>query len=255
MKRITYAISPLIFLFLIFIIWCLISAFHIVPNFLLPSPYEVTSAFIRDFKLIMYNLLTTLYEAFLGLSISVLFSVIVSFIMDRFDFLYRSIYPVLVITQTVPTVAIAPILVLWFGYDIGPKVILISISCFFPIVVSLLGGFKDVDKDSIDLLRSMGANKFDIFIHVKIPFSLISFFSGLKIAVSYSVVGAVIAEWLGGYSGIGVYMLRVKKSYEFDKMFAAILLISSISLLCVFIINIIQRSLMPWLKVSQDKGE
>ena len=253
MKRIIYKVAPLIFIILILILWSFISYSNMLPSFMLPSPTNVLYAFFNDFGVITSNLSTTLFEAFVGLFIAVIFSFLTSFIMDRFNFLYRSIYPILIITQTVPTVAIAPILVLWFGYDMTPKIILIVVSCFFPITVSLLNGFKGIDKEQINLFRSMGASKFDIFFRLKLPFSMISFFSGFKIAVSYSVVGAVIAEWLGGYKGLGVYMIRAKKSYEFDKMFAVIILISLISLLLVILVDIIQKALMPWLKPNNTK--
>ena len=155
------------------------------------------------------------------------------------------------ITQTIPAVAIAPLLVLWFGYDIAPKVILVAVVCFFPITVGLLEGLRSIDIDNIRLVKSMGASSFQIFKYVKFPASLGEFFSGLKIAVSYSVVGAVIAEWLGGYDGLGVYMTRVKKSYSFDKMFAAILLISIISLILIKVVDILKKRVMPWTNILE----
>ena len=168
--------------------------------------------------------------------------------MDQFEPLYKAFYPLIVLTQTVPTVAIAPLLVLWFGYEMAPKVILIVITTFFPITVGLLNGFKSADKDSINLLRAMGASKLQIFKIVKLPGSLSQFFAGLRISASYAVVGAVISEWLGGFSGLGVYMTRVKKAFSFDKMFAVIFLISIISLLLMKCVDLLQKKCMPWEK-------
>lgn len=219
---------------------------------MLPSPVEVVRAFILDFPLLMEHAKVTLLEAFLGLSIGVLLGFIVAVAMDRFKFLYRSIYPILVITQTVPTVAIAPLLMLWLGYGIAPKVTLIVIVTFFPITIGLLDGFKSADPDSIMLLKSMDATKMQIFKHIKLPNSLSHFFAGLRISVSYSIVGAVIAEWLGGFAGLGVYMTRVKKSYSFDKMFAVILLISIISLLLINGVTVLQRITMPWVREEKN---
>ena len=156
------------------------------------------------------------------------------------------IYPVLVITQTIPTVAIAPLLVLWMGYGILPKIMLILLTSFFPITIGLLDGFRSVDKDMLNLLKTMGASSFQNFIHLKLPSSLGYFFAGLRISVSYSIIGAVVAEWLGGYDGLGVYMTRVRKSYSFDKMFAVIFLISGISLLLMYFVKKIQRWCMTW---------
>ncbi|NLK64386.1 MAG: ABC transporter permease subunit, partial [Tissierellia bacterium] len=127
-----------------------------------------------------------------------------------------------------------------------PKVTLIVLTTFFPITVSLLEGFHSADIDAINLLKAMGGNRLQCFVHIKLPSALNQFFSGLKISVSYSVVGAVIAEWLGGLSGLGVYMTRVRKSYSFDKMFAVIFFISIISLILMFAVSYLSRAVMPW---------
>ena len=173
---------------------------------------------------------------------------IAALMMDFSDGIYHALYPILVLTQTVPTVAIAPLLVLWMGYGILPKIVLIVIVTFFPVAISLLEGFKQVDVDKIKLLKAMGADKFKIYRYIKLPESMGNFFSAFKIAVSYSVVGAVIAEWLGGFKGLGVYMIRVQKNYSFDKMFAVIFLISGISLILMKLVSILQKKMMPWIK-------
>ena len=127
-----------------------------------------------------------------------------------------------------------------------PKVILIVITTFFPITIGLLNGFRSVDPDSINLLRAMGAGRWQIFFHIKLPGAMSQFFSGLRISASYAVVGAVISEWLGGFGGLGVYMTRVKKAFSFDKMFAVIFLISIISLLLMKGVDLMQKKCMPW---------
>lgn len=230
----------------ILVIWHLLSTTGIVPRYMLPSPLDVVRAFISDFTLLMYHAKTTLLEAFLGLSIGILLGFIVAVIMDRFHLIYKAFYPILIITQTIPTVAIAPLLVLWLGYDMLPKITLIVIVTFFPITIGLLDGFMSVDPDAIRLLKAMDASEGQIFKHIKFPSSLPYFFAGLRISVSYSVVGAVIAEWLGGFNGLGVYMIRVKKSYSFDKMFAVIIFISFISLILMKGVTMLQGIIMPW---------
>ncbi len=226
-------------LVLVVILWQTVTSFGIIERFMLPSPLDVVKAFIGDFPLLMLHTSTTLCEAFIGLLLSVLFGFLIAVGMDRFSFLYKGLYPILIISQTIPSIAIAPLLVLWQGYGMAPKVTLIFIVCFFPIAIGLLDGFKSYDKDYTRLLKSMGASTSQIFWHVKLPFALPHFLSGLKIAVSYSIVGAVIAEWLGGTKGLGVYMIRVRKAYCFDKMFAVIFLISIISLVLIWIINLL----------------
>lgn len=232
----------------ILILWQLISSLGIVDSFMLPSPIQVVRAFVNEFPSLMEHSVITLSEAFLGLGLGVLLGFIMAIFMDQFDALYKAFYPLIVLTQTIPTVAIAPLLVLWFGYEMTPKVILIVITTFFPITVGLLNGFKSVDQDSVNLLRAMGAGRLQIFRYIKLPGALSQFFSGLRISASYAVVGAVISEWLGGFGGLGVYMTRVKKAFSFDKMFAVIFLISIISLLLMKGVDLLQKKCMPWEK-------
>ena len=245
-QNITDKIASSIIIAVLLMIWQILSMVNIIPKFMLPSPIEVVRAFISDFPLLMEHTEVTLVEAFLGLGLGIILGFAVAVIMDRFEYAYKMIYPVLVITQTIPTVAIAPLLVLWMGYGILPKIMLILLTSFFPITIGLLDGFRSVDKDMLNLLKTMGATSFQNFIHLKLPSSLGYFFAGLRISVSYSIIGAVVAEWLGGYDGLGVYMTRVRKSYSFDKMFAVIFLISGISLLLMYFVKKIQRWCMTW---------
>lgn len=213
---------------------------------MLPAPLQVVQVLISDFSLLMHHARITLIEAALGLFFGVCFGFVVAVFMDSFEKIRQALYPLLTLSQTVPTVAIAPLLTIWFGFGILPKIVLIVITVFFPVAVAMLNGFSSVDADEIRLLRSMGANRKQIFWHIKLKASLADFFAALKIAVTYAVVGAVISEWLGGFEGLGVYMTRVRKSYDFDKMFAVILLISLLSLLLMAIVNLLEKIAMPW---------
>lgn len=224
-----------------------------VDAFLLPSPLQVGQAFLTELPALAEHSAITLSEAFAGLGLGILFGFFMAVIMDWFDILYQAFYPLVVLTQTVPTVAIAPLLVLWFGYEMTPKVILIVLTTFFPITVGLLTGFKSADPDAVRLLRSMGAGPGQIFFYIKLPGAMEQFFSGLRISASYAVVGAVISEWLGGFGGLGVYMTRVKKAFSFDKMFAVIFLISVISLLLMCGVEQLQRICMPWKRCKNDE--
>ena len=221
---------------------------------MLPSPVDVIRAFISELPLLLENSLITLQEAFIGLLLGVSVGFLAAVLMDTFDILYKAFYPLLIITQTIPSVAVAPLLVLWFGYEMTPKIVLIVISTFFPVTVGLLDGFKSADKDAIGLLRSMGADRFQIFRYIKFPSALPQLFSGLRIAAAYSVVGAVISEWLGGFGGLGVYMTRVKKAFAFDKMFAVIFLISAISLALMALVSVLEKKCMPYRNI-ENKGE
>ncbi len=206
-----YSVSALV---LLLIIWQVVSTTGLVPAFMLPSPLQVVRAFLDDFPLLMSHARITLFEAFLGLGLGIILGFWSAVIMDWFASMRKALYPVIVVSQTVPTVAIAPLLVLWFGYGILPKVVLIVLTTYFPIAVGLFDGFQSADPDAVNLMRSMGASRRQVFRHLKLPGSIDSFFAALKISASYSIVGAVISEWLGGFEGLGVYMTRVIKSYS-----------------------------------------
>lgn len=242
-------------LLIILLLWLVLSETGMVPAYMLPSPIDVFKAFAGDFSLILMHSAYTLTEAASGLLIGVLLAFVMATLMDRFIVLDRACYPLMVITQTIPTIAIAPILVLWMGFGMAPKIALVVITTFFPIAVGLLDGYRSVDRDSINLMRSMGAGRVRIFTHLKFPAALPHFFSGLKISASYAVVGALVSEWLGGFNGLGVYMTRVKKAYAFDKMFAVILFIIVISLLLMLLVQCIRKASMPWEKALKEKHE
>ena len=241
---------------LIVLIWWLLSATGAVPEYMLPSPADVVRAFVRDFPNLMTHALVSVEEALIGLAIGTVLAFAIACAMERFLKLEQAFLPLLVVTQTIPAIAIAPLLVLWMGFGMEPKITLVVLTTFFPIVIGLLDGFKSADPDAIALLRSMRATRRQIFRHVKLPAALPYFFSGLKISASYAVVGAVISEWLGGFEGLGVYMTRVRKAYAFDKMFAVILLVVIVSLLLMKLVSVIRRLSMPWLRCrGETAGE
>lgn len=253
LQSITSRINAIAAILVILVIWQVVCVLGIVPGYMLPSPVQVVRAFVTEFPLLMEHSRVTLLEAGIGLVAGVAIGFVMAVLMDAFEGLYKALYPLIVLTQTIPTVAIAPLLVLWFGYEMLPKIILIVIVTFFPVTVGVLDGFRSADKDTMNLLRSMGAGKLQIFRYVKLPGAMGQFFASLRISAAYSVVGAVISEWLGGFSGLGVYMTRVKKAFSFDKMFAVIFLISFISLLLMKLVDFLQVKCMPWEEKKQGK--
>ena len=237
---------PLIPITFILLAWHFVSVSGIIPGFLLPGPLRVINAFTSDFKLLMWHLGYTLLEAFTGLALAIMAAFVLSILMDANKYIKESITPILLLTQTMPVIAIAPLLILWMGYGLAPKITLVFLTCFFPLTIGLLGAFASADNDALRLLQSMGAKKWQLYYYIKIPQGLPAFFSGLKIAASYSIIGAVIAEWLGGNAGLGVYMIRVRRTYSFDKMFAVILLVSLLSLLLIRLVALLEKVVIPW---------
>ena len=161
----------------------------------------------------------------------------------------------LIFTQTIPTIALAPILVLWLGYDMTPKIVLIVINTTFPIVISILDGFRHCDKDAIQLLKLMNASRWQILYHVKIPTALTYFYAGLRVSVSYAFISAVVSEWLGGFEGLGVFMIRAKKAFDYDTMFAIIILVSAISLISMELVKRSEKKFIKWKYLEEEENE
>lgn len=244
MKKLTNLINKnisLIVFIILLAIWEILGKLNMLPRFILPTPSKIFFAFINDINELLKNSAITLMEAFIGIGVGIILAFILAIIMDMCDFIRRALYPILIVTQTIPTIAIAPILVLWLGYGILPKIVLVVITTLFPIIIGILNGFANCDKDSINLLRLMNASKLQILYHIKLPQSLGYFFAGLRISISYAIISAVVAEWLGGFEGLGVYMIRVKKAFSYDKMFAVIIFVSIISLILMKLVGLLEN--------------
>ncbi len=249
MKRFTntadYVYSLALIVFLV-VLWHFSVALGWVNDFVLPYPADVVRTLYEIRVNLWDHLKMTLQEAIYGLVLAIFFSVLVAFLMDQFISVKKALFPIFLVSQTVPVILLAPLLAMWFGFGMTPKVIVVVLVCFFPIVVSLNEGLESVDKDEIDLLKSMGAGSLQIFSTVKFPSAMISFFSGLKVAGTYSFMGAVISEWMGGTKGLGIYYLRAKKSFDINRVFAVVIVIVGISMLIYYSVTVLQRVSMPW---------
>lgn len=237
---------PILFLTLLVIIWQFIVDSGIIARYILPSPWDVIVVSIRILPELKDHIYTTLQEALTGFMIAILFSLTLAILMDNFTLIKKAVQPLLVVSQTIPIMVLAPLFAMWFGFGLLPKIMVVILVCFFPIVVSLLEGLNTLDPDLLNLMKSMKASRWQMFYLAKFPSSLPNFFSGLKIAATYSIIGAVIGEWMGGMSGLGVYMTRVRQSFALDKVFATILIIIFLSIILFKIIELIQFLLMPW---------
>ena len=250
MKRNRIKISsryfPIIFFAAILAIWEILSRAGVFPAFILPSPSSIVMSLITDFGSMQFHILITLYEAFAGFAIAIILSFVIAVLMDSLAGFKKTVYPVLIISQTIPIIILAPLFIIWFGYGYTPKLVIVVLICFFPVTISLLQSLSGVDSELIDLMRSMGSSRYQIYKYVKLPASMTGFFSGLKIAATYSIMGATIGEWVGGKNGLGVYMIRAKQSFATDRVFAAILVITVLSILLLKLIELIEKKSMPW---------
>ncbi|HBH11557.1 MAG: ABC transporter permease protein [Clostridiales bacterium 38_11] len=230
----------------ILLLWQFMTSILNVPDYILPSPYVICLELINSFPLLLMHARITVIEVLTGFGIALFLSVVLSIAMDRYRYIKDLLYPMMVITQTVPIMAIAPLMMIWFGFGLMPKIIVVVLVCFFPIAVSLTEGLASVDPELIDLMKTMNASESQIFLKCKLPASMPSFFAGLRIAATYSVMGAVVSEWVGAQEGLGIFMTRVMKSYRTPALFAVILFIIAITLIFVAIIDTIGRKTMPW---------
>ena len=246
LRSIGNKIAPIDFILILLIIWEIIVNVGGIEKYILPAPTDVIEVLIKDFKTMIPHILATLYEGMVGFLIAIALSIILAVIMDMVPLIKRALYPVLVISQTIPTVALAPLFIIWFGFGALPKIIVVVIVCFFPIVISIVDGLEGVDKDLINHFKLMGASKLNVFLHLKLPYGMINFFSGMRIAATYSIMGAVIGEWLGGDKGLGVYMTRARSAYALDKMFASIVIIVVISMGIFLLVSLMEKLFTPW---------
>lgn len=231
----------ILFWLLFIVFWQLCANYNFLPKYIIPSPYKIIKAILDNYDLLIMHSKITLLETFLGLFFGVIFALILSFVMNINETFMKIVYPFFIIMQSIPTIAIAPILILWLGYDMLPKITLVIITTIFPILINTLDGLKSARKEYINLLKTMNANKYQIMRFYIIPNALAYFFAGFRISVSYAYISAVVAEWLGGLKGLGVYMLQAKKLFEYDLMFAIIFITSALSLTSVKLIKILEK--------------
>jgi ABC-type nitrate/sulfonate/bicarbonate transport system permease component len=227
-------------------LWEAIVRIFRIPGYMLPPPSKIAEALVSDFPRIMEHAKATFIESGAGILVSVALALAVAVAMDNFALFRKSFYPILIVSQTIPIMAIAPIMLIWFGFGYLPKIIIIILMCFFPIAVSLIEGFSQVDKDFIDLFRVLNASKLQIYRNLKFPNALPYFFSGLRISVTYMLMAAIIGEWLGGNEGIGVYMLRSKQAFALDKVFAAVVFVVILSVALIALVGAAERKAVHW---------
>jgi NitT/TauT family transport system permease protein len=213
---------------------------------ILPTPTGIVHALIDNWDVISVHTLQTLLETVLGMAAATLLGLLLAALLDISSWTRRAIYPLLVTSQTIPMIALAPLLLIWFGFDLGPKVLVVTLYCFFPIAVACADGLASADPELMKLLRSMRASPWQALWLVRLPGAMPSFFSGLRIAATYSVTGAIFGEYVGGIQGLGIYMENAANSHVIVLVFAAILVTAVLSLLLFGLVSLIERIALPW---------
>ena len=217
-----------------------------VPAFLLPGPVSIAGAFWESRGLLLEHSAPTAGEALLGFAGAAVAGVVSGLLINRSALAERTLYPWLVVSQTLPVIALAPILVTWFGYGPLPKVLVVILFCFFPITVATVDGLRATDPDLIRLMRSFGATRRRIFYMVEVPGALPFLFGGIRLAVTYSVIGAVVGEWVGSSEGLGFLMIQDKSQFEIARLFAEIAVLSAMGVTLFLLVALVQRLAAPW---------
>lgn len=217
-----------------------------VPASFLPSPLVVVTTLVAQRGLLWDNSLTTLSETALGVSLAVVAALVWALLLDRFMLLRRALLPYLIASQTVPIIVLAPLMLLWFGFGLLPKTLLVALFAFFPILLSTLSGLRQTPAERHDLMRSLAATPWQTFRLLRWPGALPSFFAGLRITLSYSVTGAIFAEYVGGFSGLGILLQTAANSRATPLVFATIVVIALLSCALVASVALLERTLMPW---------
>ena len=239
-------------LMIIFALWeALVRLLH-VPPYILPPPSRIICSFWNNLSLLLGHAGVTLVEVILGMLLGVTGGFTLAVLIFYSRTLERALYPLIIASQMIPVFAIAPLLIIWFGYGLWPKVTVAGLIVFFPIVVNTVGGLRSVNEETIDVLRSLDATRAQIFTHVRLPACLPSLFSGLKVGVTLSVVGATIGEWVGAKSGLGYLMIQSNALLRTDLVFAAILMLSILGLLLFVITSIMERRFLRWIAPRSD---
>ena len=237
---------PVAILLLSGLIWEAGVQFFQIPPYVLPGPWKVLQVMWRRMDLLAMHGLVTLTEIALGFLVALVVGFILAVLIHSSRILERAFLPLIISSQTVPVFAIAPLLILWFGYGIGSKVVMAAIIVFFPIVINTVEGLKAADPDTLALLQILEASPGQVFFKVRVPQSLPFVFSGIKIGVAVSVIGAVIGEWVGARKGLGYLMIHANAQLQVDLVFASIIWLSILGTCLYGLVVILERLLVPW---------
>ncbi len=236
----------ILFSLALLLLWELyVRAGQISPS-VLPTPISVLQATWNNWDSISVNAMQTLVETVIGLAIATLLGVVLAALLNMSQWIRSALYPLLITSQTIPMLALAPLLLIWLGYGLEPKVIVVVLYCFFPIAVACADGLLGTDPDLLRLMKSMKASRWQTFWLVQLPSALPSFFSGLRIAATYSVTGAIVGEYVGAYQGLGIYMQNMAHSFAIARVFAAILVTTILSLFLFGFVVLIEHIALPW---------
>lgn len=237
---------PALVLLLILVIWEGAVRLFNTPSWLLPAPSGILAEAFTGYDRFLPHLQSTIGLSVTGFIIGCSIGILVAVLLHLLPGTQEAVYPLLILSQNIPIIVLAPLLVIWFGFGWLPKLLVITLVCFFPVTIAAMGGFRHTSKEIKQYMLMAGGSRLQIFAKLEWPHALPALFSGLKISATYSVMGAVISEWLGAKKGIGVYMTLASSSFRTDRVFVAIFLIMILSMIFFLLIQLAEKWLVRW---------
>lgn len=244
--RAVQRLLPAAFLLALIVIWEIVARFGSVPVYILPAPTAIAERMVRSWANLWDATLITTSEVLIGFAIGVVLGIALAIPIAYSRLVRNTLYPLIVASQAVPKIAIAPLLVLWLGFEIWPKIAVTALMVFFPVTVTAAEGFASVDRNLLDLLRSVNATPAQIFFRIRFPHALPHIFSGLKVGITLAVVGAVVGEWVGADSGLGYLLTYANTLLDSTLLFAALFLLIVLGVVLFIIVDLAERVLLPW---------
>lgn len=251
MERLLSPLYPLGTAIGVLLLWyALVYGLHVAP-YLLPAPGAVVLRIAEDFRFLCHHAWVTSYETLGGFAMSVILGIPIAVLVVSSRALDRAIMPWLVLSQTFPKVALAPLIVVWFGLGVVPKLVVTFLVAFFPVVISTVVGLRSIERDMVELALSLRATRRQMFWHFRLPLALPSIFAGLKVSVAFSVVGSVIAEWVGATEGLGYLLLQANANLDTPLLFSVLAFLTVIGLVLYYSVEVLERMALPWHASSQ----
>lgn len=249
-------IAPPVLLFLaLVLVWeVAVRLTHVAPE-VLPAPSRVLAQGWAVRQDLWDNMLPTLYVTLIGFAVSLVVGWVLAIVIDFSPWLRRGLMPLLVASQTIPIIAIAPLVIIWFGFGLLPKVLVIALVTFFPVTVGLVEGFDKTDSESANLVKSMGGSRWQLFCHVRLPSALPTFFTALRISITYAVTGAIFAEYVGAEYGLGIYMSLQKDAFRTDLVLAAVFVTAVLSVVLFLLTYVVEYLVIPWNIKARKRGK
>lgn len=246
LNRIISFIYPAITLVALLGIWYAAVKLFRVPPYLLPLPGAVIQRMEEDFWFLLHHSLITIYITLGGFLLSIVIGVPLAIVLVASRILERAVMPWLILSQTFPKVALAPLIVVWFGLGLGPKFVITFLVAFFPILISTIVGLRSIEREMIELASAVRANTLQTFFHFRLPLALPNIFAGTKVSIAFSVVGAVIAEWVGANAGLGYLLLQANANLDTTLLFAVLIVLLIIGVVLYYAVEFVERLVIPW---------